>query len=164
VPLNSPRLLIRLTRCRKSGTVPLNSPRLLIRHEIPSIGLHTNKSQATRGVYIPPDMDSLCNTKHQYYKIRDITTSTGDTSRRTPIDHSSMKPDDINRDQMPQYFLLTVGDLIPRATSKSTMPIISLRSRHRHERSFDIATYASMFTFPLFNYSTLQFNPYLYSN
>jgi hypothetical protein len=42
VPLNSPRLLIRLRMCRKSGTVPLNSPRLLIRHWIPSTGLHTH--------------------------------------------------------------------------------------------------------------------------
>jgi hypothetical protein len=42
VPLNSPRLLIRLRVCRKSGTVPLNSPRLLIQHWIPSTGLHTD--------------------------------------------------------------------------------------------------------------------------
>jgi hypothetical protein len=119
VPLNSPRLLIRLTRCRKSGTVPLNSPRLLIRHGIPSTGLHTNKSQATRGVYNPPDTDSLCNTKTPNTTRSGTTRPLRETQvGRTPIDHSPLEPDDINRDQMPQYFLLTVGDLIPRATSK----------------------------------------------
>jgi hypothetical protein len=63
VHLNSPRLLIRLRMCRKSGTVPLNSPRLLIRHWISFPGLHIDihtklqeepTSRPTRTTYTIP--------------------------------------------------------------------------------------------------------------
>jgi hypothetical protein len=69
VPLNSPRLLIRLRICHKSGTVPLNSPRLLIRHWIPSTGLHADTN--ARGVYVPPDTTDYTIQPPSTYRTRD---------------------------------------------------------------------------------------------
>jgi hypothetical protein len=138
VPLNSPRLLIRLRRCRKSGTVPLNSPRLLIRHRIPSTGLRTDihTKQQEESISLP-DTDRLCNTNTQYYEIRDDTTSTGDTSQEDSIDLPPRGPNDINQDPVFLYLYYRQGPHPQVQPIISSKPLISLRSKHRHARSFN---------------------------
>jgi hypothetical protein len=149
--------------------VPLNSPRLLIRHWIPSTGYTQIKILSyKRSLHLARHRQPMQYKTTKYYKIRDNTTSTGDTSREDPnrpftIGTRRHQP----RPNVPILLINRRGPYPKVQPINSTRPIISLRSRHRHERSFnnfDIATYASILTLPLYNYSTSQFNPYLYFN
>jgi hypothetical protein len=101
VPLNSPRLLIRLRVCRKSGTVPLNSPRLLIRHRIPSSDYTQTKMLSYKRSLQPArhGQPMQCKPPPSRYKIRDNTTSTGD-SQEDSIDPPPRGPEDFDQDRM----------------------------------------------------------------
>jgi hypothetical protein len=121
VPLNSPRLLIRLRVCRKSGTVPLNSPRLLIRHWIPSTGLHTDKILSYKRSLYPARHEQPTQYKTtKYYKIRDNMTSTGDASQE---DSNRPHPLGTRRHQSGSNAPLIIINL--RRLYSEVLPIIS---------------------------------------
>ena len=138
MPLNSPRLLIRLRRCRKSGTVPLNSPRLLIRHRIPSTGLRTDiqtKQQVESTSLL--DTDRLCNTTPS-------TTRSGRTRplRETPVKRTQSTylqgdPTTSIKTQCSYTYYYRQGPHPKVQPIISSKPLKSLRSKHRHARSFN---------------------------
>jgi hypothetical protein len=138
VPLNSPRLLIRLRRCRKSGTVPLNSPRLLIRHRIPSTGLRTD-------IHTKLQEESISRPTQTDYAIQTPSTTRSGTTRplretqvrRTQSTHLQGDPTTSIKTQCSYTYYYRQGPHPKVQPIISSKPLISLRSKHRHERSFN---------------------------
>jgi hypothetical protein len=138
VPLNSPRLLIRLRRCRKSGTVPLNSPRLLIRHRIPSTGLRTDNILSCKRSLHP------CPTQTDYAIQTPSTTRSGTTRplretqvRRTQSTYLQGDPTTSIKTQCSYTYYYRQGPHPKVQPIISSKPLISLRSKHRHAHSFN---------------------------
>ena len=138
MPLNNPRLLIRLRTCRKSGTVPLNSPRLLIRHWIPSTGLHTDQKLSYKRSLYPARHRLTTQYKHQVLWIRVSHDLYG--RRKSGGLNRSATQGTRRLQSRPKVPLLTIiqQGLYPRVQPIiSIKPIISWLSKHRPEHSFN---------------------------
>jgi hypothetical protein len=79
-------------------------------------GISSEESIKLKGRSATVEVAGMINTNEP--KKKRVTEADQNEQQYDDFRVCKPSPDDINRDQMPQYFLLTVGDLIPRATSK----------------------------------------------